>query len=188
MPLRAIAPDELPPPDSRPALAFTFTRRRRDGRGCEVGLKNLADHSWSNLTLDKLPKDKAAARAWARAYAEQHGFPYAETAMRDPDPTAAELRTSKANGAARSVGWADSTAEAHEKAERYREAAESWIDAARHCEEYAAYVPGSEAKIGRAAASRVTMALRCLGRYRARLFAMQDGSALREVVAPREEK
>lgn len=175
VPLRLVDTDAVTQEEARPALAFTFTRRRN---GCDVGIKRLTDRSWSWLATRS---DKAAAREWARQHAAQQGFPYAETAMQDQDPTPAEMRTIKANSAASSVGWADSEAEAHENAEEFREAAEMWIRAARRCEEYAAFVPGSEAKIGRAAASRIGMAVLCLGRYRARLLAMQDGSSLREV-------
>lgn len=178
--LRSVKPDDLPSlMDAPPDKFFTFNWRRRSG--WEVGFRE--GNAWSNISAQKARrgfKTKALARDWAKTLAVSYGIPYAE-GQRRREYTPAEIRAIRARSANDSVSRYDAEANDLESKDEYRKAASAWLMGSKCCEDYAALAPGSEAAAGRAAASRVVMAIRCLGRYRARLLAMRNGSSLREV-------
>lgn len=190
MSLRLLQPDApTPAGPERPAQSFRFRRHKHRGRwGVDVYLQT-PDGSGSCVTYyDKAPHlpDRAAARAWARGYAERNGIPYAEWTP-PPEPTPAEQRAAKVRSALGMLKHCDEEAERAEEAEDFPKAVDRWMRGADYCADLIALWPGQEAHLGRCAASRIEMAIRCARRQRARMLAVRNGSALK-VAAPMESR
>ena len=171
-----------PDPPPRPEKAFSFRYSRREGVwGIGLHTEPSAAHenestvrvgdSWENLhSCYGVPAatSKEHARALARAFAAEHGFPYAEWEP-PPPPTAAESAEMARASAYRSIHYADERAAKHEEAGEWEEAARSWAYAARGCEEAIRAAPGLARHLARCAAERVTRAMKALDRWRVHL-------------------
>ena len=167
-------PPQAPPP---PEHSFSFQFYRRERGWCVWHHEGDGRRNLSCYGIPLAPT-KAIARQRARAYAIEHDIAYAEW-VKPPPPTDAEAIQLSRASAYGMILFRDKRAEDHEKAEHWREAAESWTGAARACEEAISMSPGAARHFAECAASRVGRAERALAIWRRRLMSTTPTDGLR---------